>query len=62
MEASKLPGFLLRRGVKAAIVVLALMVGALAMHLKVGDPMMKSVPAALMLAMSTGWPVTSGRP
>ena len=37
----------------AAIVVLALMVGAIAMHLKVGDPMMKSVPAGLMLAMST---------
>lgn len=37
----------------AAIVVLALMVGAIAMHLKVGDPMVKSLPAALMLAMST---------
>lgn len=37
----------------AAIVVLALMVGAIAMHLKVGDPMLKSAPAALMLAMST---------
>lgn len=37
----------------AALVVLVLMVGAIAMHLKVGDPMVKSVPAVLMLAMST---------
>lgn len=36
----------------AAGLVAALMVGALAMHLKVGDPLMKSLPAALMLAMS----------
>ncbi|HSM07029.1 MAG TPA: DoxX family protein [Longimicrobiales bacterium] len=36
----------------AAGVVAALMVGALAMHLKVGDPAKKSVPAALMLVMS----------
>jgi len=36
----------------AAGVVAALMVGALAMHVKVGDPPMKSVPAALMLVMS----------
>ena len=36
----------------AAGVVVALMVGAVAMHLKVGDPLMKSLPAALMLAMS----------
>ena len=36
----------------AAGVVAALMVGALAMHVKVGDPVMKSVPAALMLVMS----------
>lgn len=36
----------------AAIVVAALMVGALAMHLKVGDPAKRSVPAALMLLMS----------
>lgn len=32
--------------------VAVLMVGALAMHLKVGDPPMKSLPAALMLVMS----------
>jgi len=36
----------------AAGLVAALMVGALAMHLKVGDPLMKSLPAALMLALS----------
>ncbi len=36
----------------AAGVVAVLMVGAIAMHLKVGDPLMKSVPAALMLALS----------
>ena len=37
---------------EAAGLVAALMIGALAMHLKVGDPLMKSLPAALMLAMS----------
>lgn len=36
----------------AAGVVAALMVGALAMHAKVGDPLKRSVPAALMLVMS----------
>lgn len=36
----------------AAGVVAALMVGALAMHAKVRDPIRKSVPAALMLALS----------
>lgn len=36
----------------AAGVVAALMVGALAMHVKVGDPARRSVPAALMLLMS----------
>lgn len=35
----------------AAGVVAALMVGAIAMHIKVSDPIMKSLPAALMLAM-----------
>ncbi|MBT8405377.1 MAG: DoxX family protein [Gemmatimonadetes bacterium] len=35
----------------AAGIVAALMAGAVAMHIKVSDPMMKSVPAALMLAM-----------
>ena len=36
----------------AAAVVAVLMMGAVAMHLKVGDPVSKYVPAALMLAMS----------
>jgi len=36
----------------AAGLVAALMIGALAMHLKVGDPLMKSLPAAVMLALS----------
>ena len=36
----------------AAGVVVALMLGALAMHLKVKDPAIKSLPAFLMLAMS----------
>jgi len=38
----------------AAVVVAGLMVGALGMHLKVGDPMQKSLPALAMLAMSAG--------
>jgi hypothetical protein len=37
----------------AASVVAALMVGAIAMHVKVGDPAKKALPATLMLAMST---------
>ncbi len=36
----------------AAGVVAGLMVGAIAMHVKVGDPVRKAVPATLMLAMS----------
>jgi uncharacterized membrane protein YphA (DoxX/SURF4 family) len=36
----------------AAGLVAVLMAGALAMHLKVGDPLMKSLPAAVMLALS----------
>ena len=36
----------------AAGLVAALMLGAVAMHVKVGDPLMKSLPAALMLALS----------
>jgi uncharacterized membrane protein YphA (DoxX/SURF4 family) len=36
----------------AAATVAVLMVGAVAMHLKVGDPVTKYVPATLMLAMS----------
>ncbi|MDA0378573.1 MAG: DoxX family protein [Bacteroidetes bacterium] len=38
----------------AASIVGILMVGAIAMHVKVGDPIKKSVPALLMLAMSAG--------
>lgn len=38
----------------SALVVACLMVGALAMHIKVKDPMIKSVPAALMLVMCAG--------
>jgi hypothetical protein len=38
----------------AAGVVALLMVGALAMHVRVGDPVSRSVPAALMLIMSAG--------
>ena len=36
----------------AAINVSLLMVGALAMHIKVKDPIKKSIPAILMLVMS----------
>lgn len=36
----------------AAAVVAALMVGAVAMHVKVGDPVTKALPATAMLAMS----------
>jgi len=35
-----------------ASIVVGLMLGAIAMHLKVGDEPMKSLPAALMLGMS----------
>jgi uncharacterized membrane protein YphA (DoxX/SURF4 family) len=37
---------------EAAGLVAALMLGAIVMHLKVGDPVAKSLPAAAMLAMS----------
>ena len=36
----------------AAALIVALMVGALSMHVKVNDPPLKSLPAFLMLAMS----------
>lgn len=36
----------------ASTVVVVLMLGALTMHLKIGDPPVKSLPAFLMLAMS----------
>ena len=38
--------------VPAAAGLVALMVGAITMHLKVGDSVLKSLPALLMLAMS----------
>ena len=38
----------------AAGVVALLMIGALAMHVKVKDPMLRSLPAALMLMMTLG--------
>lgn len=38
----------------AALVVVVLMLGALAMHVKVKDPAIRSVPALLVLAMSAG--------
>lgn len=38
----------------AALVVVGLMLGALAMHAKVKDPPIRSLPALLMLAMSAG--------
>ncbi len=36
----------------AAMGLAALMLGAISMHIKVGDPMMKSLPATSMFAMS----------
>lgn len=36
----------------AAMALAALMLGAVAMHIKVGDPIMKSLPAIIMFAMS----------
>jgi uncharacterized membrane protein YphA (DoxX/SURF4 family) len=38
----------------AAAVVVVLMLGALAMHLKVQDPLKKAMPATLVLLMSIG--------
>ena len=38
----------------SATIVAVLMVGAIIMHVKVKDPIMKSVPAILMLLMSAG--------
>lgn len=36
----------------AAICLAALMLGAVTMHIKVGDPLIKSLPALIMFAMS----------
>jgi uncharacterized membrane protein YphA (DoxX/SURF4 family) len=41
-----------RLALPAALVICVLMVGALVMHLKIGDPAKKSVPALAILAMS----------
>jgi DoxX-like family len=38
----------------AAVVVAGLMIGALVMHAKVKDPVLKFVPAAAMLVMCSG--------
>ncbi len=40
--------------VPAAAIIAILMIGALAMHVKIRDPLLKSVPALLMLVMSSG--------
>ena len=44
----------------AAVLISALMIGALAMHLKIRDPLKKSLPALLVLAASVciGWAST----
>lgn len=38
--------------VPTALLICALMLGALAMHLKIGDPIRKSLPALVVLALS----------
>ena len=43
----------------AAVLIVFLMAGALAMHVKVSDPPIRSVPASLMLLMSAGLCVLS---
>jgi hypothetical protein len=43
----------------AAIVVVFLMIGAIGMHIKIKDPLKKSIPAILMLAMSIGIVLTT---
>ena len=40
--------------VPAASIIAVLMMGALSMHIKVGDPLKKSMPAFLILVMSAG--------
>lgn len=42
------PAFIL----PAAALIVVLMLGAVSMHAKVGDPILKTIPAALMLLMS----------
>ena len=48
---AELPGGEVRECLAAGVLAV-LMLGALAMHLKVKDPVSKSVPAAAMLAMT----------
>jgi uncharacterized membrane protein YphA (DoxX/SURF4 family) len=36
----------------AALVLIALMVGAIAMHIKIGDPWRRALPATVMLALA----------
>jgi uncharacterized membrane protein YphA (DoxX/SURF4 family) len=43
----------------AAAVIAALMVGAIVMHVKVGDPVKRAVPATVMLALSAAIVVLS---
>ncbi|MEO7966307.1 MAG: hypothetical protein ABIT38_20590 [Gemmatimonadaceae bacterium] len=38
----------------AAVLVSVVMVGALAMHVKIGDPLRKAVPALIVLVMYVG--------
>jgi hypothetical protein len=45
----------------AAMLVSVLMLGALSMHLKVRDPLVKSVPATAVLAMCLGIIVATSR-
>ncbi len=46
----------------AAALVAVLMLGAIAMHVRVGDPATKSLPAALMLALSVAIVVLRSAP
>lgn len=46
----------------AAALVVALMLGAIAMHVRVGDPVMKSLPAVLILALSVAIVVLRSSP
>lgn len=45
---------------EAAALVAALMVGAIAMHLKVRDPLVRALPATAMLAMSVAIVLLAG--
>jgi len=47
--------------VPAALLLAALMLGALAMHVKIRDPLQKSIPALLMLALAVSIAIGSPR-